>query len=322
MRSKMIGAALLCAALSAFGCDSSDDLSRRQNAVQYSQQSQCTALLAGQSINAGSVCLSVQGENLVAAYTTTGGWELTEAHLWVGDDLAAMPRTKNGNPQIGRFPYNSGDISGATSYSFSIPLSSLSSGDLCGHTFYVAAHAAVRKPDGSGGYQTETGWGAGSQITTGGSWATYFSYTVTCVTPPPPPSTLTCDTAYGYGSTTFIDLGLTKSRWGWQIGPLSPGSYTQPIYAGAGKNDISKGANVGQLSIEYDGAAAKVSYSLSAGYVLQGTHLYVGTSPVSTISPGQYGNTHDLDNVSSDSFTVGGFSGQPIYCVAHAVACR
>lgn len=313
---------LLLSVLALWACGSGGDYAVNRSAI-YAQATQCQTLYAGQTINAGSVCVSVQGQDLSVAYTTTDGWQLTQAHLWVGDDLATMPQTKTGNPQIGRFPYHSGDISGATSYTFSIPLASLSADlDLCGHTFALAAHAALRKPNGSGGYQTETGWGAGSPINDRGSWATYFTYTVVCEETPPPPQALVCDTAYALGNKTFIDLGLTRSRWGWQNGPLGPGSYTQPIYAGAAQNDTSKGALVGQLGIVYDGASVTVSYSITGGYVLDVTHLYVGTSNVGTISPGQYGNTHDLDNATSDSFTVGGFHGEPIYVVAHGVTCR
>lgn len=315
---------ILVSALALWGCGGGDsELTSARSAIQYSQNTQCTTLYAGQTIDAGSVCVSVGGDNLVVSYNTTGGWQLTETHLWVGDDLANMPQTKTGNPQIGNFPYKSGDITGATSYTFNIPLASLDSGDLCGHLFDLAAHAALRKlNDGGGGYQTQTGWGAGTQINARGSWATYFTYTITCEGPPPPPPTLSCETAYALGNTTFISLGLTQSRWGWQNGPLGPGSYTQPLYAGAAQNDISKGSLAGQLSIAYDGATANVGYQMNAGYVLDATHLYVGTSNVTTISPGLYGNTHDLTGATSDSFSVGGFSGEPIYVVAHAVACH
>lgn len=61
----------------------------------------------------------------VVRYSTSNGWQMTEAHLWVGDGLATMPQTETGNPQIGLFPYRSGDITGATSYTLTIPLSSL-----------------------------------------------------------------------------------------------------------------------------------------------------------------------------------------------------
>ena len=318
-------AAIFCSFMALSACDiGPSELSSKQSAVTYAQNTQCVTLLAGQTINAGSVCMTVSGQDLVATYNTTNGWQLNEVHLWVGDSLSTMPQTKNGNPQIGLFPYTAQNLNGATSYTFNIPLSSLGSGDLCDHTFLAAAHASVQKPNGSGGFESQTGWGAGSQLNQRGSWAMYYSYTVLCTTPPPPTTTsLTCETGYALGSTTFVNLGLTRDRWGWQSGPLAPGSYTQPIYAGAAQNDTSKGKLVGQALITYDGSVVKVNYTMQAGYVLDATHVYAGTSSVSTISPGQYGNTHDpLSNVSSDSFSIGGFSGEPVYVVVHGVVCH
>ena len=79
-------------------------------------------LFAGQTIDAGTVSFEVTGSDLVVTYSTTGGWELQEVHLWVGDDLSNMPQTRKGNPKIGNFPYASGDISGDTQYQISVPL--------------------------------------------------------------------------------------------------------------------------------------------------------------------------------------------------------
>jgi len=138
---------------------------------------------------------------------------------------------------------------------------------------------------------------------------------------PERPSDGECETAFAFGGTTFVDLGLTNKRWGWQLGPFTPGSYTSPIYAGAGQNDITKGTEVGTLTVDYDGATVVVTYTMHPGYTLDETHLYVGTSDIGTIAPGQYGHTHDLTDASSDSFSVGGFNGEPIYVVAHGVSC-
>lgn len=73
-------------------------------------------LFAGQAIDSGTVSAEVVGSNLEVLYTTTNGWELTEAHLWVGSTKADMPQTRKGSPIPGRFPYNSGDITGVTSH--------------------------------------------------------------------------------------------------------------------------------------------------------------------------------------------------------------
>ncbi len=317
---------VLCSVLAVAACEKGPaaDVASTANAVTYAQNSQCVTLLAGQTINAGSVCTAVSGQDLVVTYKTTNGWTLNEVQLWVGQSLSTMPTTKTGNPQVGLFPYKASNLSGATTYTFDIPLSSLSTAiDLCGQTLLIAAHAAVQQTSSDGAVNQQTGWGQGTAISSRGNWGMYFSYTVVCDTSAPPPSTLTCQTGFAQGNVTFISLGLTRDRWGWENGPLAPGIYTKPIYAGAAQNDISKGTLVGQVTISYDGKTVNVSYQMNSGYVLEATHVYAGTTNVSTIAPGQYGNTHDpLSNVSSDSYSISGFDGQPVYVVAHAVVCN
>ncbi len=219
----------------------------------------CYALLAGQTIDAGVVCFVVNdNDTLDVTYATSDGWELTEAHLWVGEDQDGYPMAKNGNPKIGNFPYNSGNITGTTVYTFSVPLGNVQKffdlgelGDSCGKagTLYAMAHAAVRLVDGGGNViQTETGWSEGEGAVQKGSWATRSAITlkVTCDDgPPPPPPTLGQETAMMFGNIVlndgtdgicleFVDTSKPKdgiadtwvdtfdsNRWGWQAGPLS-----------------------------------------------------------------------------------------------------
>lgn len=302
----------------------------------------CTTLYAGQTIDAGNVCTSIENGGdfassfLLVTYTTMDGWELTEAHAWAGLALADMPQTRKGAPKIGNFPYNSGDVSGQTSLTFRIPLSSLASSEaeLCDETAYVAAHAALRKDLGGGSYQTETGWGDGPTFVSRGTWATYFSITLKCGDGGPPPP-VDSETAFAYGgdlATCFIGADFDGDgsddgfkRWGWSNGSLSAGSYTFDVYAGAGQCDLGKGTLVGTLSVNYDGATAKVSFTMSSGFNLEETQVYVGNEPLArdvngdyTVAPGQYPAKHeDLDGATSDSYTVTGLSGD-VYVVAHA----
>ncbi len=288
----------------------------------------CKDLIAGQNIDSGDVCLEVVGENLVVTYTTMDGWELTEAHLWVGENLADMPQNKKGNPKIGLFPYQSGDITGQTYYAFTVPLVELGGPDymtyLCNKTFYIAAHAAVQKPDGYGGYQTETGWASGDQIVDQGSWAMYFTFQFICGgTPPPPPEN--CETAFALGDVELWDIpgedGLPiTNRWGWQITVPIGSSFSTPIYAGAAQNDPSKGTYVGDLLVNYDGISVTVEFVMIAPFTMNETHLYVGDVYIDTGAPGLFGNLHDLDSAVYDSYTIY-ISADPIYIVAHAVVC-
>lgn len=297
--------------------------------VNYPTGSECHPLIAGQHIEAGQVCVEVDEEqkNLIVTYEMENGWELIEAHLWAGLDLSQMPANKKGNPKIGNFPYVTGDITGRTSYPFTVPLET-AFGDVepCDVTGLLAGHAAVRRNNGDGsGYQTETGWIDGQQIVDGGSWAMYSSIDFTCPIPVEaavlPPEECNQETAYAIGEKTFIadkdDLTI-GTRWGWQITMDDDGTVEKNIYAGAGQNDISKGTLVGTLTVTRDGEEVSVFYNMFNGTTMDTTHLYVGTTNVATTAPGKYGNTHNLNAETVDKYTVTVSGADPLYVVAHA----
>lgn len=138
-----------------------------------------------------------------------------------------------------------------------------------------------------------------------------------------------CDTAYAYHAdyaTCFLNCGF--SNWGWTNGPLEPGSYEFELWAGAAGCDTSKGTKVGLLTVDYDGSTAIVTYNMYEDNYMTATHLYVGSDRLprdkkgrETVAPGQYPYKHDsLNNVTTDSYTVTGLSGD-IYVVAHADVC-
>lgn len=343
------------------GCalgDDDSDIEGFDNArmVEIAGESTCVPLFAGQTIDAGSVCVSIDNAVDTSAqcgagatgvmnvtYTTTGGWEIVEAHLAVGDELADIPANKKGNPKIGLFPYTSS--AGGTTQTFAVPLCEV---DLDGADAscdpvkaYFAAHAAVRKDEGDGTYQNETAWGDGERIIKKGSWAEYFNMKLECkdeVEPSPPP-VAQCETAFalaGNGDETcFIgadfdgdgaDDGI--NRWGWTNGPLLPGTSMQwPVYAAAGQCNLGNGELVGHLSVSYDGAEAQVTFDRVGDFVLDEEHLYIGNEPLPrdgngdyTVAPGQYPLVVELDDAAQTTHTVTGLEGS-IYVVYHAVAC-
>jgi hypothetical protein len=148
-----------------------------------------------------------------------------------------------------------------------------------------------------------------------------------------------CETMFAKGNDDialcFIDDEENNfNRWGWTNGPLSTGTYSFDIYAGAGQCDITKGALAGTVELVYDAdlGEAVVTYMTNEDYVLTETHLYIGSDPyplqkkgknyVPTVAPGQFPYQHgDLDNESEDSFTISGLSGE-IYIIAHGVVCE
>ncbi len=295
------------------------------------QEKDCHVMLAGQHIEAGQVCVEVDaaGENLLVTYEMEDGWQLVEAHLWAGLNLADMPQSKAGNPKIGNFPYNSGSIAGADSHTFTVPLTVFGGVEPCGVTGLLAAHAAVRKANGDGTYQTETGWLEGPQITAKGSWAMNSSIFFTC---PPEPEIKTasaegCETAFAYGDRNGdrildrdkgdleLDDFLETERWGWQLAVQKGDHLDVPIYAAAGNNNINNGTLVGNLEVEYVNTTVSVSYKMLPGFTTDETHLYVGDVYLPKVSPGTYGNT------GTDTVYVVPVSGaETVYVVAHAVA--
>ena len=299
----------------------------------------CTPLLAGQNINVGTVCFADIDTNndgvvdaLTVTYNTINGWTIADTHLWVGSSLSQLPTNNGGNPIPGQFPYKSGVLSaGLTTYSVTIPFTTL--GFTCPGPgkYYVAAHAVVKKP----GVSNETAWGNGNRITSRGSWANYTTIYITCEEVEEEVE-VDCETAFAYSSTygscfsSFSDLIPNSNRWGWSNGPLSPGNYTFDLYAGAGQCNLSNGTLVGNLTVNYNGSTALVRYNIvgtnpvtNMPYTLDEAHLYVGNDVLPsfnggyTVAPGQY----PITNLSANGeYTINNLSGN-IYVVAHAVVC-
>jgi hypothetical protein len=265
------------------------------------------------------------------------GWQLTEAHLWIGENIVDMPQTRKGNPRVGNFPYHSGDITSATSWTFDIPLADLGNEPyVCDKAFHIAAHAAVRK-DLGGEWRTETAWGAGERFVERGSWGTYFTILFTC-SPLLPIPIMKCESAFAYGGTTLATCfsaidedgdGVPDfTGWGWSNGPLGPGVYEFGLYAGAARCNLTRAELVGTVRLDYNGSVAIVTYDLVGDYVLRETHLWIGSEMLArdralelSIAPCDYPFIHEnLDGAIWDQFVITGLSGD-INMVAHAVVC-
>jgi hypothetical protein len=91
-----------------------------------------TPLYAGQHIDVGMVSVWNDAGFLYVQYDTTGGWGMTETHVYV--DIVP-PET--GAP--GQFPYMHEDLGGATTDLYAIALDNWGPGTL----LYIAAHTEV-----------------------------------------------------------------------------------------------------------------------------------------------------------------------------------
>lgn len=322
--------------------------------VEIAGEETCVALFAGQHIEAGTVCVTIDSEADSSAscgdgasgivhveYATSGGWTIEETHLAVGDEVSDIPANNKGNPKIGHFEHAGTHDAGTTVVGYDVPLCELGldgADTSCDPVnAYFAAHAVVKGPDGS----TETAWGNGESMTEQGSWAEMFSMDLVCKDEGDAPPVKQCETAFavaGDGSQTCfigadfdgdgIDDGI--SRWGWTNGPVSPGTSVQwPVYAAAGQCELGNGTLVGHVTIDYglDGSAT-ITFERVGDYGLDEEHIYIGTEALPrngqgelTVAPGQYPLVIDLEpGTTTTSNTVDGLSGD-VNVVYHAVAC-
>ena len=101
----------------------------------------CVELVACQHIVIGNVCIETVGLNLKVTYNITNNdWSITETHLAIVGDPNDFPRTSNGNPKVGNFPFK-GTHDNVSSVEYLVPIDNLPS------LVYVAAHAAVANCD-------------------------------------------------------------------------------------------------------------------------------------------------------------------------------
>ncbi|MEZ4649637.1 MAG: hypothetical protein R3E97_12805 [Candidatus Eisenbacteria bacterium] len=131
-------------------------------------------LLAGQTIDVGTVTVENDGVELCVTYQTSGDWLLYETHLDIRLELGDVPQTKSGNPKVGKFAH-SHDLSGVTSDEYCFSLSEL--GYTSGMNLVVAAHGVVERVVDGQSVQEETAWGEGPEFP-GNSWAMYLGHTV------------------------------------------------------------------------------------------------------------------------------------------------
>jgi hypothetical protein len=73
--------------------------------------------------------------------------DILETHVWVGDDLEDVPRTKKGNPKIGHFPYAMDLAAGTQNVVMEVDTS------MYAGKIYILVHAVVDCPCGE-----ETAW--------------------------------------------------------------------------------------------------------------------------------------------------------------------
>lgn len=233
----------------------------------------CAIYYAGQHIVVGSVCVSLDGDNLLVDYIMEDGWDLSEPHLWVGESLDSAPTSGNGGPIPGRFPYTA-SVMGVDTQTFTIPLSDLGldAESYCADpsTLLVGAHGVV-----SNGGQTESAWAGETRFSKKGNWATYFGVQAACGGDDD-------DDDDDNGSGLPETCGITDTR---SVG--LPLTYSGTSLTAALTDSFDQSAAYGNLGISSLGTSGfSMTMGPNPGFDIRQVDLYVGTaySPTAPIT--------------------------------------
>jgi hypothetical protein len=129
------------------------------------------ALIAGQTITAGTVSFSNTANHLHVTVTATPPWVLDEVHIWVGN--GPPPSNRKGVVVPGQFPYYA-ELNGLPSYTLAIPLAEL--GAECTTDLDAIVHAVVRRTDTN---EEQTAFGEGNPFA-GPRWGYTMQYSICC----------------------------------------------------------------------------------------------------------------------------------------------
>ena len=241
-------------------------------------------LWAGQHIDAGTVTISTDGENIIIDIDAEG--ILVEVHISIYDDFQDLPTTA---PPPGQMQYQYHP--NADTFHFETPWTVEYLDDV-----YIIVHVALGENTGDVDVDGETGYG-GENPGEGPRWWFYADHVFDgywyCPQDPGPDPDPECDceTAYAYFGEDSIKFSEEDSPWGWYAEFMTG---TFPLYAGAGQNDINKGTLVGYITVHADGS---VTYQLEEGFYvnmedqMMEQHFYIGAVPPERI-PGLW-NTLD-----------------------------
>jgi len=123
-------------------------------------------LMAGQHIDIGTVSiLDAEDGFIEITYNLTGGWTMDESHVFAGPD-SDKPVNKPGSPKIGKFPFKEDHDPAVSTFTYVVPAGDPNDPE----AFSIAAHCAVRGPNGQG----ETGWASGNHTFNDKGWGTYI----------------------------------------------------------------------------------------------------------------------------------------------------
>lgn len=272
-------------------------------AFAQSDEAVCEILYAGQTIEVGSVCVTVDADEVILDYILENGWTLSEAHAWIGDDMATMPQNRKGNPQIGRFPHSASGLGGVTQHTFTIPVSQLNvnAETFCEAEIFVAAHGVVSKASGDTGGKkggTEGAWAGSEQLSSGGNWSRIFSFINDFCgggedpeEPPVVPLAAGCFNVFGRGDaviTPYSPVGVTDTSSAWINTFSSSGYIGGDLVSGSGDSGDLIAGMVGAnlLAVQFS-----VDLTANPALIVDSANVYVGAAgSFEVVSPLEFGN--------------------------------
>jgi hypothetical protein len=277
------------------------------------------------SVSYGTVTVGNDLVNLYVTYQANPGDSIESTFVYAGTPEGLTSMTVPGLPNVvnsdgtgyfhpGYFPYIRYPRPRILNYTQVIPLSSLPD------CFIIAAIADIKVKNVAGYIRVLAK--ASPELKCYGFYLDYCKQRC---------GNSACETAYAFGNNSancFITIpGVTSNNWGWSNGPIGAGTYSWPIYAGAGQCDIQKGTLVGTLNVVYAPPTTTITFNMGKNVRLSTTHLYVGNDILAkknnkwTTAPGQFPYKHEgLNGVYTDSYTISGLSGK-IYISAHSDVC-
>ncbi|MDT8415609.1 MAG: hypothetical protein RQ735_09555 [Flavobacteriaceae bacterium] len=297
-------------------------------------------LFAGRKEIAGKVLVENTKDSLTITYKLNEGWYMLAAKVFAGK-FEDIPLFGGGNPKVGQFPYKYEFKKPQSEFSLTIALSEISlSAPTC---ISIAAYAALvtKLPEAddddddddrqtaavsknftsntSKKYRYEGGW-AGDQDFPGNSIARYMNY---CLQDCFKIQVLNCQDAFMFGDVSFIDFGLTNTRWGW-ISEIKTNETIQPkpMYIGAVNNNLAVASHVSDVLVTHNDKKVTVQMQAFPGYSFNQTNVYLSDDPPTQHTPNTYPYRQRNANATSVTYDIE-YSGDGQYwLIVNAQVCN
>jgi len=270
----------------------------------------CFPLINDEGDPVGLVCVIKSVEHkLRVTYSLMIGYGLQNAHIWVGNDLTALPMTTALMPEVVKFPYSTYENTRPAKWTYDIPLVNLQIN--CWTTkdptrifaYSAVFHATVVKAldltttyafatdDPLATSVASTSWWDLVQVSTACSCSTAAPVTE-APTAMPEEEAEECTTAYAYPGTKefcFPDLGFPGVP-GWTSKAILPSNnrLTFPLYLmDSATCDPSGLTSVGTVSTMYSNATGVALVQLTGDYYLKAVHFHYGRKRLPTDAQGK-----------------------------------